>query len=394
MPSLLAPAVSLALSTALDSFADLPSLETLSGRPRLLDGEAQFGPSAWSQRTVARGVWCSDSAQGGPLQRTVRKLLRAWRGPGSGAGNGRPGSPSPASSSSGREGGGAAAAAAAAARDEAIAAGCATGTWKIEAGPVDGLWICRDFLSIEEVTALRQLFSAQNGWTLYNWGSIGRKNDLASVLQRIDFGLPEMTAEGVAAARNTVQPIGELQQQILTLLELRLREAFGEAAWGGPERDGCPPPSIRPNMMQFTRIAPGTCLGNHFDRRDKWDEGIASVAWSDVAGVADPRGDRWTLRMQCGPSGPGQKDLTVEMPAGSAYILCGVAQGRTGVCQRRCVAHENCSCCWTHGIWNEASQHTRQSVTMLVFMKNWGRASGRRGSNPYASEPLPPPPTA
>ena len=31
--------------------------------------------------------------------------------------------------------------------------------------------------------------------------------------------------------------------------------------------------------MQFTQIGPGRCLGNHFDRRDKWREGIASVAW-------------------------------------------------------------------------------------------------------------------
>ena len=41
---------------------------------------------------------------------------------------------------------------------------------------------------------------------MYNWGSVGRHNELASVLQRIDFGLPDMTAEGVAAAKSLVQP--------------------------------------------------------------------------------------------------------------------------------------------------------------------------------------------
>ena len=53
-------------------------------------------------------------------------------------------------------------------------------------------------------------------------------------------------------------------------------------------------------MMQFTQIGPGRCLGNHFDRRDKWREGIASVAWSETAGDAsgDARGDAWTLCMQ------------------------------------------------------------------------------------------------
>ena len=137
-------------------------------------------------------------------------------------------------------------------------------------------------------------------------------------------------------------------------------------------------------MMQFTRIAPGTCLGNHFDRRDKWEEGIASVAWSDHSGISDPRGDKWTLRMQLGPPNHIVKDLTVDLPAGSAYSLVGAAQGRTDFCKMRRVAHESCHCCWTHGIWNEASQHTRQSVTMRVFNPQYGRdAASKEGSNPY-----------
>lgn len=325
-------------------FTNLSQLDSLQGRARLLDGAESHGPSAWSQRTVAKSVWCSDSAQCGPLQRTLRKLADIWRAPDS-------------------------------------------TSWDVEAGIVDGLYVCKNFLSLEEVTALRLLFSAHNGWTLYNWGNIGRKSELASVLQRIDFGLPEMTAEGVAAARSLVQPIGELQQQLITMLEERLRAAFGRPAWGGYDER-----SIHPNMMQFTRIAPGTCLGNHFDRRDKWDEGIASIGWSDDAGNGDPRGDPWTLRMQRGPNGPTQETLTADMPAGAAYILTGVSQGRTGVCQRHCVAHEMCSCCWTHGIWNEASQHTRQSITMRVFNTQWGRDQASSTATADAQQPWGPPP--
>ena len=56
-------------------------------------------------------------------------------------------------------------------------------------------------------------------------------------------------------------------------------------------------------------FAPFLCagLGNHFDRRDKWQEGIASIAWGGAHGEVDQdgdaRGDMWTLRMQCGPRG-------------------------------------------------------------------------------------------
>ena len=77
--------------------------------------------------------------------------------------------------------------------------------------------------------------------------------------------------------------------------------------------------------------------------------------------------------MQCGPPGPAQKEVTSDIPPGSAYILTGVAQGRTGFCEQRKVAHNMCTCCWTHGIWNEASCHTRESVTMRVFDTEWGR---------------------
>ena len=233
------------------SFNNVATIESLHGRGRLFDDASARGPSAWNNRTMSKGVWCSDSAQCGPLQRTIRRLERVWRGP-------RPTSGPPVGI--------------------------------CEKGPVDGLYIVTDFLSIEEVELLRDLFSAHHGWAMYNWGNVGRRNELASVLQRIDFGLPEMTAEGVAASGSNgtqVQPIGELQQHVISLLEMRMRAHFGEVAWGGED----PTPEHRPNMLQFTRIAPGTCLGNHFDRRDKWEEGIASIAWGQAPGQEDSRGD-------------------------------------------------------------------------------------------------------
>ena len=204
------------------SFNNVATIESLHGRGRLFDDASARGPSAWNNRTMSKGVWCSDSAQCGPLQRTIRRLERVWRGP-------RPTSGPPVGI--------------------------------CEKGPVDGLYIVTDFLSIEEVELLRDLFSAHHGWAMYNWGNVGRRNELASVLQRIDFGLPEMTAEGVAASGSNgtqVQPIGELQQHVISLLEMRMRAHFGEVAWGGED----PTPEHRPNMLQFTRIAPGTCFGS------------------------------------------------------------------------------------------------------------------------------------
>ena len=43
------------------------------------------------------------------------------------------------------------------------------------------------------------------------------------------------------------------------------------------------------NMVQLSQIPGGHCLGHHIDRRDKWDEGIASLAWSATEGQNDPR---------------------------------------------------------------------------------------------------------
>jgi hypothetical protein len=73
----------------------------------------------------------------------------------------------------------------------------------------------------------------------------------------IDFGPPEMRAEGVAAAKSFTQPIGELRQLVLEVLVQRLRRTFrNHGLWISDEararpraprrrlgrRPGCPPP--------------------------------------------------------------------------------------------------------------------------------------------------------
>ena len=127
-------------------------------------------------------------------------------------------------------------------------------------------------------------------------------------------------------------------------------------------------------MMQFTQIGPGYCLGNHFDRRDKWCEGIASLAWGDGATPTDARGDNWTLCMQqTGKQGKVCRAVELALAPGSAYVLTAQAQGRTPWCERRAIAHESCTCCWTHGIWNRHSVCVRQSITLRVYDMDWGR---------------------
>ena len=76
-------------------------------------------------------------------------------------------------------------------------------------------------------------------------------------------------------------------------------------------------------MSIARQISSGKCLGLHFDRRDKWREGIASVSWSANEGYADARGDPWTLKMQLGVQRYGaemceHQNLSVSMPPGCA----------------------------------------------------------------------------
>jgi hypothetical protein len=124
--------------------------------------------------------------------------------------------------------------------------------------------------------------------------------------------------------------------------------------------------------------------------------------------------------MQCGPSNNVQRSVEIPLPAGAAYMLSKRAQGRTFWCTRhkvrrawatnasaprvQCaswhagpsfpqllhgggltgaadapcrvvqVAHESCTCCWMHGVWNP-SERTRQSITMRAYDEEWGRPS-------------------
>ena len=72
--------------------------------------------------------------------------------------------------------------------------------------------MCHGFLSTGEVLWLRRLFSAHQGWAMYNWGSVGKnggvgKNGaLASMLERIDFGPAEMQARCSERCTGALQP--------------------------------------------------------------------------------------------------------------------------------------------------------------------------------------------
>jgi len=85
-------------------------------------------------------------------------------------------------------------------------------------------------------------------------------------------------------------------------------------------------------------------------------------------------GDVWTLGMQCGPSNNVQRSVDIPLPAGAAYMLSKGAQGRSRWCRKHKVAHESCTCCWMHGVWNP-SERTRQSITMRAYDEEWGRPS-------------------
>jgi len=303
-----------------------------STRPNGL-GQRRVSRGRAAGRSAAADVWCDHSilhGAWGPMQCSMAALVHAWR-------------PTAAWK---------------AARRPALEA---------HVGGIDGLFVCREFLNAEEVRCLRNVFAAHQGWTMYQWGSVlAGKHKLAASLQRIDFGLPDMSAEGVAAAGTatlSTRPIGEHQQQVISLFEARLCVAFAAAKlWSGQNV----------NMVQLSQIAPGQSLGYHVDRRDKWLEGIASVAWSQLACPSDPRGDQWILGMQQGY--PPQTTRSFDLPAGCAYLLSRSAQGRTNRCEQGRVAHEVCSCCWTHGIWNPGDNlSNRQSVTLRCYDSHWGR---------------------
>jgi len=232
-----------------------------------------------------------------------------------------------------------------------------SGAWELvrDAGGVPGLNICTNFLDPKEVEALRTLVGSHRAWAQYTYGSTGRHGELASMVQRIDFGPANLPPEGVVGG-TPMWRLGSLRTELVQMLGARLQYVFSPVQlW----------PDMEPDNLQLTKIGCAQKLANHWDRRDRWEEGIASVAWSELPSEADLRGEPWILNMERGS----KKDLRavqLTMQPGSAYILMGAAQGCTKQCERRCVGHNRCNCCWTHGVL-ASSDVVRQSMTLRVL---------------------------
>ena len=241
-----------------------------------------------------------------------------------------------------------------------------------DANGVRGLHVCNDFLDKDEVEALRTVIGAHRAWAQYTYGTTGRRGELASVVQRIDFGPNDVVAEGFVGG-SPMLALDAIHTEILELLGTRLRDVFGRASlWDG----------TAPNSLQLTRMGCKQNIANHWDRRDKWREGIATVAWSELPSEEDIRGESYVLVMQKGPL----KALTsveLKMSPGSAYALMGQAQGCTKSCTKHLVGHGRCTCCWTHGIRLDG-EITRHSVTLRSFAE-LGDFELSEGDDDYAS---------
>ncbi|KAL3908087.1 MAG: hypothetical protein SGPRY_009934 [Prymnesium sp.] len=149
-----------------------------------------------------------------------------------------------------------------------------SGRWDVEqdVDGVSGLSICRNFLDEREVEALRTVIGAHRAWAQYSYGETGRHGELASVVQRIDFGPSKMQPEGVVGG-TPMWRLGSSRSLLLKMVGERLRHVFRTAGlWRDDE----------PDTLQLTKIGCAQKLANHFDRRDRWLEGIASIAWSEL----------------------------------------------------------------------------------------------------------------
>ena len=181
---------------------------------------------------------------------------------------------------------------------------------------------------------------------------------LASVVQRIDFGPRHIRPEGIVSGNDEMWRLGSLRSEMLSLISERFRHVFGTCGlW---ER-------AHPDTLQLLQIGPNQGLANHMNRRERWQEGIASVAWSELPCESDLKGDAWSLIMERG-SKKEQEKMTVEMRAGSAFVLTGAAQGATRQCSKGTTGHSRCGCCWSHGVRvNKDTFGARQSMTMRVL---------------------------
>lgn len=112
-------------------------------------------------------------------------------------------------------------------------------------------------------------------------GQRERGLQLDSVLQRIDFGPPGCLPEGVVAAQSPMWPLNAAREHLLSLLQARVRAVFGPLLpWNDDD--------ARADMIQFTQMRPSEELAPHVDSRDRWAEGIASIAWGQVRACPSP----------------------------------------------------------------------------------------------------------
>ena len=67
--------------------------------------------------------------------------------------------------------------------------------------------------------------------------------------------------------------LGHERAELLAMVGDRLRHVFASSSlWT----------DTQPDTVQLTKIGATQRIANHFDRRDKWLEGIASLAWSEL----------------------------------------------------------------------------------------------------------------
>mmetsp|Transcript_8857 Transcript_8857/g.29530 ORF Transcript_8857/g.29530 Transcript_8857/m.29530 type:complete len:415 (-) Transcript_8857:754-1998(-) len=243
---------------------------------------------------------------------------------------------------------------------------------QVDAQGVPGLHVATDVLSSAEVEALRTVLGAHRAWVQVTYGAAGRYHDLTSAAERVDFCPAEAEAEaegeGSRLEGSRMWPLDETHAELLRLVEGRLRAVFAPTGlWGGAApADG--PAAVVPNALQLTRVSAFNHIANHYDVRDMWKEGIATLAWSELPTEGELRGEAFSLCMQLGAKKAGRRTVQVPLPPGSAYVLTGASQGATRTCSLRHVGRAACSCCWTHGVTlSGPARVSRQSLTLRAL---------------------------
>jgi hypothetical protein len=228
---------------------------------------------------------------------------------------------------------------------------------------VSGLHVCTDFVDQTEVEALRTVIGAHRRWERGTHAPAFRTSELASIVEVIDFvggtegagaggaGMAENSKAGRAAAggaagraggggaeefvgggaeravgcsagkggaRKTeraggyarlaaigsggaagggpVWPLDASRARVMSLLEARLRHVFNSSSVGLWSSS----PSVQ--ALQLTRVGAYGSISSHFNARDVWAEGIATICWSELPVEGEMRGESTTLRMERGRS--------------------------------------------------------------------------------------------